>query len=102
MGKYWYIAADGKRKLTPEGIKRQHRKWPESKAKHTARVAARRAALRAGKVKIGDGKDIDHIRGVAAGNGASNVRVLSAHANRARHQGPRKRGSKRNKAQWGK
>lgn len=102
MGKYWYTTADGKRKLTPEGLKHQHKKFPEPKAKHTARVAARRAAVKAGKVKTGDGKDIDHIRGISAGNGKSNLRVMSASANRARHQGARKRGSKRNKARWGK
>lgn len=102
MGKFWYTTADGKRRMTPEGLKHHHKKFPESKAKHAARVAARRAAVKAGKVKTGDNKDVDHIRGTAAGNGKSNTRIMSASANRARHQGPRKRGSKRNKAQWGK
>lgn len=101
-GKYWYTDANGKRHMTPAGVKHQHEKFPESKAKHAARVAARRAAVKAGKVKTGDSHDIDHIRGVSAGNGKGNLRVMSASANRGRHQGARKRGSKRNRAQWGK
>lgn len=95
MGKYWVG-----RKRTPLGIKHQHDKFEtgaKATAKNTARKAARRAAERKGLVHKGDGKDVDHIRGTSAGNGSSNIRVMSASANRGRSQGPRKRGSKRSR-----
>ena len=101
MGKLWYIDSSGKRKRTAAGIANQKRKWESSakdKAKRAARSKARRDAIKKGLVHRNDGKDIDHIHGVSAGNGASNIRVLSAHANRGRRQGSRKRGSKR--ARW--
>lgn len=101
MGRFWYIDSNGKRKRTAAGIEHQKEKWESSskaKAKNAARSSARRAAIKKGLVRRNDGKDIDHIRGVSAGNGASNIRVLSAHENRGRKQGSRKRGSKR--ARW--
>lgn len=101
MGRLWYIDSDGKRKRTAAGIKHQKRKWESSakaKAKNAARSAARRAAIKKGLVHRGDNKDVDHIRGVSAGNGSSNIRVLSSHENRGRRQGSRKRGSRR--ASW--
>lgn len=97
MGKFW-ISVNGKRKRTPAGIKHQKEEWESSakdRAKNAARTSARRAAIKKGLVHRNDGKDIDHIRGVSAGNGSSNIRVLSAHENRGRRQGSRKRGSKR-------
>lgn len=101
MGRFWYIDSNGKRKRTAAGIKHQKDKWESSskaKAKNAARSAARRTAIKKGLVRRNDGKDVDHIRGVSAGNSASNIRVLSAHENRGRRQGSRKRGSKR--ARW--
>lgn len=98
MGELWYTTASGKRKRTAKGLKRQYELWDgteEGKAKRSARNSARRAALKSGRVKKGDGKDIDHIKGVSAGNGRGNTRVMSAAGNRGRAQGPRKRGSKR-------
>lgn len=98
MGELWYTTASGKRKRTAKGLKRQYELWDgteEGKTKRAARNSARRAAIRSGRVHKGDGKDLDHIRGVSAGNGKGNLRVMSASGNRGRAQGPRKRGSKR-------
>lgn len=98
MGRLWYIDSRGKRKRTAAGIQHQKEMWESSskaKAKNAARTSARRAAIKKGLVRRNDGKDIDHIRGVSAGNGSKNIRVLSAHENRGRRQGSRKRGSKR-------
>lgn len=41
--------------------------------------------LKAGKVHKGDGKDVDHIKPLSKGGSASdsNLRVVSAHANRS-------------------
>lgn len=100
MGRWWYVDSNGKRKRTAAGIRHQREEWdskPEYKKKNSARVAARRKALKSGLVHKGDGRDIDHRRGVEAGNGKSNIRVMSAHENRGRAQGPRKKGSKRKK-----
>ena len=97
MGKYWYIDSSGKRKRTKAGIAHEYSEFQssaKSKSERAARNSARRAALRKGTVHKGDNKDIDHIRGVSAGNGASNLRVMSASANRGRRQKSRKRGSK--------
>ena len=100
MGRFWYIDSRGKRKRTKAGIEHQKEEWESSaraKAKNAARTAARRAAIKKGLVSRHDGKDVDHIKGVSAGNGSSNIRVLSAHENRGRRQGSRKRGSKRSR-----
>lgn len=98
MGEYWYTTPSGKRKRTAKGLKRQYELWDgteEGKKKRSARNSARRAAIRSGRVHKGDGRDVDHKRGVSSGNGSSNLRVMSASSNRGRIQGPRKRGSKR-------
>ena len=67
----------------------------KAKKARAKRNAARRAMTRAGRVSKGDGKDVDHIRGVKAGNGRKNLRVMSASANRGRRQASRVKGSKR-------
>jgi hypothetical protein len=54
---------------------------PVEKKKRAQRNAARATMVKAGKVKKGDGKHVDHIRGTAAGNGKGNLRVTSAHKN---------------------
>ncbi len=97
-GKWWYTDSSGKRHRTKAGVKHEYEKFQSSakaKAERAARNSARRSALRKGLVHKGDGKDVDHIRGVAAGNGPSNLRILSAHENRGRREKSRKRGSRR-------
>jgi hypothetical protein len=55
------------------------------KAGHNARDRARYKLEKAGMVKKGDGKDVDHKKPVSKGgtNAASNLRVESEHANRS-------------------
>lgn len=104
MGKLW-VTVNGKRKRTAAGIKHQKDKWEsnsEWRAKHNARLSARREAIKKGKVRRNDGKDIDHKSGNATDNSPSNLRVMSASKNRSRAQGSRKRGSRRKKSNWGK
>ncbi len=99
MGKWW-ITVNGKRKRTAAGVKHEYDTFQSSakaKAERAARNSARRSAMRKGLVHKGDGKDVDHIRGVSAGNGSKNLRVMSASANRGRKQKSRKRGSKRSR-----
>lgn len=106
MGKFWYVDENGKRKRTAEGVAHEYRKFQSSrKAKkdRAARNTARRRAIRAGKVHKGDGKEIDHIRGLASGGSKSekNTRVVSRSFNRSRKQNSRRRGSRRDKSSWG-
>lgn len=97
MGRLW-VTVNGKRKRTKAGIKHEYEKFqssPKSIAERSARNSARRAALKRGTVHKGDGKDVDHIHGVSAGNGLKNLRVLTASENRGRREKSRKRGSRR-------
>lgn len=55
----------------------------KQKKNRAKRNAARRKMERDGKVSKGDGKDVDHKRGVKAGNGSKNLRVQSKSANRS-------------------
>lgn len=57
----------------------------DEKKRRAMRNAARREAERDGKVKKGDGKDIDHKKPLikGGGNGKSNLRVVSKGANRS-------------------
>lgn len=63
-------------------------KWessPEQVARRVARNRARRKAIKAGKVRKGDGKELDHV-GYHRKGSLDNVptRVVSRHANRIR------------------
>ena len=71
---------------TPAQHRRNQAKFqkkPTEVKKRVLRNAARRHALAIGRVHKHDGKDIDHKQGTGAGNAASNLRVLSRHANRS-------------------
>lgn len=62
----------------------------ESTAKHrherVERVTARRELAKEGKVHPGDSKDVDHIKPLSKGGSEkrSNLRAISAHANRSK------------------
>lgn len=58
-------------------------KKPSEVKKRVARNQARAIMIKQGKVHKHDHKDVDHKRGVQAGNGAGNLRVLSQHNNRS-------------------
>lgn len=53
----------------------------EQKKRRAVRNAARRILMRQGRVRKGDGKDVDHINGLH--NAANNLRVLSKSVNRS-------------------
>ncbi len=57
----------------------------EQKKNRAQRNAARRELEREGRVKKGDGKDVDHKRPISKGgsNSSSNLRVQSKSANRS-------------------
>ncbi len=60
------------------------RKTPQGLKDNAQRKRARHAMEKAGKVRKGDGKDVDHKRGLKGGNGKSNLRVQSKKVNRGR------------------
>jgi len=74
---------------------------PEQKKKRAARNQARAEAVKSGKAKKGDGKDVDHKKPLRSGgsNAESNTRSRSKSANRADNggKGGRPKGSKNKK-----
>ena len=58
---------------------------PKAKKQRAARNAARRRAEKQGKVKKGDGKEVDHKKALSNGgsNAESNTRVVSRKTNRS-------------------
>lgn len=61
-----------------------YNKTPKQTAKRVANNKARRHAIKAGKTKVGDGKEVDHIKPLDAGGSTSdaNTRVVSAKFNK--------------------
>jgi hypothetical protein len=57
---------------------------PEQIKRRSARTMARRKAIKEGRVKKGDGKEIDHKDYNPLNSSRKNVRVLSKRANRKR------------------
>ena len=56
---------------------------PVQKAKRASRGRARYALEKKGKVRLGDGLDVDHINGNALDNSPSNWKIESKRANRS-------------------
>ena len=75
---------NGKRDYKKEK-KHYEDKHPERVKKRVENNAARREAIREGKAKVGDGKDVDHKTPLSKGgsNAKSNLRVVSASSNRS-------------------
>ena len=56
---------------------------PDQLKKRAKRNAARAKMEKKGRVHKGDGKDVDHKKGVGAGNGDGNLRVQPKSKNRS-------------------
>ena len=56
---------------------------PEQIKRRSARNKARRLAIKMGKAKVGDGKDIHHKDGNPMNNKNGNLRLMSKSANRS-------------------
>lgn len=54
----------------------------KGKKDRAARNAARNAAIKAGKLKKGDGREIDHINHNPRDNSSSNLRIVDKKTNR--------------------
>lgn len=79
---------NGKRDYKKEVAKYTSR--PEVVKKRVEQNKARRMMEKAGKVRKGDGKDVDHRTPLSKGgsNTAGNLRVVSAHSNRSFSRNP--------------
>ena len=70
--------------------KRAFNSTPEQKKRRAQRNAARRIMEKEGKVRKGDGKDVDHKKHKARGklnNSRSNLQVMDKSKNRAKNLG---------------
>jgi hypothetical protein len=75
---------DGKRNYKAE-LQWEKDSKPQRVKQRAARNAARADMMNEGKVKKGDGKDVDHKRPLSkgGGNASSNLRVVAASTNRS-------------------
>lgn len=72
----------------PRDYKQEYKDFHSSswdKKRRAARNKARRRLMREGRVKKGDGKDVDHIDRNPHNNSSSNTRVVNKSFNRGRH-----------------
>lgn len=77
----------------PRDYKKEYRDYhskPEQKKRRAGRNAARRKMVAAGKVRKGDGKDVDHKDRNPRNNSKGNLRVQSKSKNRSRNSRSKK------------
>jgi len=67
------------------GKERKYDGKPEVKKRRAARNRARYQLMKEGKVKVGDGKDVDHVKPLSKGGSTarSNLKAKPAKANRS-------------------
>ena len=81
-----------KKGATADSIRqRKYNGSPEQKKNRASRNAARRAAEKAGKVRKGDGRDVDHKNMNPKDNRKSNLQVMDKSKNRAKNQWAKKK-----------
>lgn len=84
-----------KKNATADSIRqRKYNSTEEQKTRRAQRNGARAVMAKAGKVKKGDGKDVDHRDMNTANKSKSNLRVQSVSKNRARNTPHLKKKSK--------
>lgn len=76
-----------KKNAKPESIrKRKFNSRPEQKKRRAERNASRRKMEKAGKVRKGDGKDVDHRNHNTSDQSSKNLSVMDRSKNRALNQ----------------
>jgi hypothetical protein len=84
-----------KKNATADSIRqRKYNSSEEQKTRRAQRNGARAVMEKAGKVRKGDGKDVDHISMDTSNNSRKNLRVQSQAKNRARNT-PHLKGKKK-------
>ena len=73
------------KKVRDYSQQREYNATAEATAKRVQNNQARAQAIKQGKAKVGDGKDVDHKKPLSKGgtNSASNLRVVDASTNRS-------------------
>lgn len=66
---------------------REYHSKPKQKKRRAARNAARALMIKAGRVKKGDGKDVDHKNRNPLNNSRANLQIKSQKANRGWRRG---------------
>ena len=81
-----------KKGATADSVRqRKYNGSSEQKKNRASRNAARRAAEKAGKVRKGDGRDVDHKNMNPKDNRKSNLQVMDKSKNRAKNQWAKKK-----------
>lgn len=76
-----------KKNATADSVRqRKYNSQPSQKKRRAERNASRAKMAKAGKVKVGDGKDVDHKNHNTADKSAKNLGVMSKSKNRAMNQ----------------
>lgn len=76
-----------KKNAKPDSVRqRAYNSSPEQKKRRAERNASRRKMEQAGKVRKGDGKDVDHRNHNTADKSSKNLSVMSKSKNRAMNQ----------------
>lgn len=76
-----------KKGATADSVRqRKYNSQPEQKKRRAERNAARAKMAKAGKVRKGDGKDVDHKNMNTSNNSMSNLQVMSKSKNRAKNK----------------
>ena len=70
---------------------RKYNSQPEQKKNRASRNAARAAAMKDGKVRKGDGQDVDHKNMNPRDNSNGNLKVMDKSKNRAKNQWAKKK-----------
>lgn len=81
-----------KKNAKPDSVRqRKYNSQPEQKKNRASRNSARAAAMRDGKVRKGDGKDVDHKNMNPRDNSKGNLKVMDKSKNRAKNQWAKKK-----------
>lgn len=76
-----------KKNAKPDSVRqRKYNSKPEQKERRAERNAARAKMEKAGKVRKGDGKDVDHRNHNTKDKSSKNLRVMDRSKNRAKNQ----------------
>lgn len=84
------MAAKGQYSKTakPDSVRqRKYNGTPEQKKRRAERNATRRELEKKGRVRKGDGKDVDHVNHKTSDRSAKNLKVVSKSTNRAKNLG---------------
>jgi hypothetical protein len=75
--------------MAKRNYKREYARYhasPKQKKRRAQRNSSRRKMVKAGRVRKGDGKDVDHKNHRTGDMSAKNLRVMSKHRNRSFHR----------------